>query len=67
MTQIEKMRRYVERTAIPKKIHIRYDLLGSELVALGHSNHILDMATLAFNYGMAKGYRAAQAERRARS
>lgn len=68
MTEIERMQRYIERT--PMKRAENYCLVFRELLEVmemgGASPDGLFAAVgLAFNYGKAKGYRAAKAERRA--
>lgn len=66
MTEIEKMQRYIERTKLDKN---RMCLDFSEACALAKeaktADAALEMVALAFNYGKAKGYRAAKAEVRA--
>ncbi|MCI9333112.1 MAG: hypothetical protein HFG05_13255 [Oscillibacter sp.] len=66
MTEIERMRRYIERTHMSKSDN--YCLVYSEAVELARSagpDSIFDAIALAFDYGKAKGYRAAKAKRRA--
>ena len=70
MTEIEKMKRYIERTKMDK--NDRYYLGHVEVFAMLEKAHQngdfpLDMIALAFNYGKAKGYRAAKAEGRSRT
>lgn len=60
MSRIEKMNKYIKRTNIPKKTEYAYGLTYSETDAL-HTMPLLDCICLAFNYGMAKGYRAGKA------
>ena len=68
MTEIEKMQKYIERTKLENggryKIGLReaYELARQTRNLDGPPIEIID---LAFNYGKAKGYRAAKAERRA--
>lgn len=66
MTEIEKIQRYIERTKLDKN---RMSLGFVEACALTRAattpDDTLEMIALAFNYGKAKGYRAAKAERRA--
>lgn len=59
MNEIEKIKRYISNTGIPKDVISRYDLRYSELDALKPS---FDTIVLAYEYGMAKGYIAAKAE-----
>lgn len=68
MSEIEKMKRYIERT--PTGREDRYCLMLSELLEImgmgeASPDGLFDAVGLAFNYGKAKGYRAAKAERRA--
>lgn len=67
MSEIEKMKRYIERTKMGKADN--YCLVFGEAVELLHTatdaNSMFEIIALAFNYGKAKGYRAAKAERRA--
>ena len=70
MNTCEKMKLYIERTKISEKSRGYYCLVWSEiklLIAVFQSEDIdskFDAICLAFNYGMAKGYRAAKAEAR---
>lgn len=61
MTEIERMRQYVERTSIPKGI--RHGLLVPESFELCgmYEDGSLDAFSLAFDYGYAKGYCMAMA------
>ena len=64
MSAIEKIKRYIERTHIKPSTKIRYQMCLDEMVALktmAHENGI-DPIILAFEFGEAKGYRAAKAE-----
>ena len=67
MTEIEKMKRYIERT--PMKKADNYCLVYGEAVELLHAatdtNGMFEIIALAFDYGKAKGYRAAKAKVRA--
>ena len=64
MTEIEKMKRYIERTKMniaatnPYQMNIRETLAVSDMTSL-------EAISFAFQYGTARGYRAAKAERRA--
>ena len=69
MSEIEKMERYIERTKLDK--NDRFCLGWPEVMemvseALQTNDTAFRIITLAFNYGKAKGYRAAKAEGRAR-
>ena len=68
MSEIEKMQRYIERTNIRKTD--AYCMSCIEAFELGRKmkegdESMLGIISLIFNYGKAKGYRAAKAERRA--
>ena len=68
MSEIEKMKRYIERT----KMSTIYQINIQEAFALAHQAYAandlpIEMVSLAFKYGQAKGYRAAKAERRAQA
>lgn len=68
MSEIERMQRYIERT--PTGRSDKYCLVHSELLELmkigqASADDLFNAVDLAFNYGKAKGYRAAKAERRA--
>lgn len=68
MTEIEKMKRYIDRTKkFPEGTPYQMNLL--EVFTLNNTckNDPYEMICLAFNYGRAKGYRAAKAEGRAKS
>jgi len=60
MSEIEKMKRYIERTDM--KLSDRYQMGTMEALTLAHHDDWLDAILLAFNYGQAKGYRAAKAK-----
>lgn len=60
MSEIEKMKRYIERTKM--KGVDNYRLVFQEAVELSHTEDQFDALSLAFDYGRAKGYRAAKAE-----
>lgn len=66
MTEIEKMQRYIERTKMKEKSPTSYAMNYSEAAELAHkargSNLPIEVISLAFEYGKAKGYRAAKAE-----
>jgi len=64
MSEIEKIQQYIEKTAIPKALATRHEMCFGECLALAHSDEPCDAIALAFSYGRAKGYRAAQAEAR---
>ena len=62
MSEIEKMERYIKRTKMAK--HDSYQMNFMELVELANATAKIPIyvVCLAFNYGKAKGYRAAKAE-----
>lgn len=69
MSEIEKMKRYIERTKIKEKDEFRYAMNVREVFELAHKareggNIPIEVLSLAFEYGKAKGYRAAKAEAR---
>ncbi len=67
MSEIEKMKRYIERTKLDKNDRFYLDMDEAfELAwqAQTSSDAPLEVISLAFNYGKAKGYRAAKAEAR---
>ena len=61
MSEIEKMQKYIERTKI-KDAGNTYTMLCKDIVALLNEENQSDAILLAFDYGRAKGYRAAKAE-----
>lgn len=67
MTEIEKIQRYIKRTGIPLQTCVRYSMGCKEWLALAHHgpDAVWDAVALAFDYGQAKGYRAAMSERKA--
>ena len=69
MSEIEKMKRYIKRTKMGRADN--YGLVFGETVELLHTatdtNSMFEIIALAFNYGKAKGYRAAKAEGRAKA
>ena len=64
MSDIEKMRRYIERTKMSK--NNSYQMNMTEALDLAHATEEtpIDIVCLAFDYGKAKGYRAAKVEGR---
>ena len=70
MSEIEKMKRYIERTKMKKADRFYLDMAEAfelTIQALNSDDFPLEVISLAFNYGKAKGYRAAKAERRAQA
>lgn len=69
MSEIEKMKRYIERTHMSKADN--YCLVHCEMAEILNTatdvDSMFDVIALVFNYGKAKGYRAAKAERRAQA
>lgn len=67
MSEIEKMQRYIKRAKLPEDPTDKYCFCLGELNAIGRLTKV-DMfhaLCLVFEYGKAKGYRQAKAERRA--
>lgn len=69
MSEIEKMQRYIDRTKTPFRSKCLYGLNSLEAFALMKKVNdrdtnlpAFDVICLAFEYGRAKGYRAAKAE-----
>ncbi len=62
MSEIEKMQKYIERTKMENG-HL-YQMNMREMLDLAHTaaETPIDVVCLAFEYGKAKGYRAAKAE-----
>lgn len=72
MSEIEKMKRYIERTKMNDRLDSLYRMNLAEAFELtmqadASSDLSFNAICLAFNYGKAKGYRAAKAEGRARA
>ena len=66
MSELEKMQRYIEQTKMNEADN--YCLVYREAVELlqtaTDTNSMVEIIAFAFNYGKAKGYRAAKAEAR---
>lgn len=58
MSEIERIKAYSEKTKIPPNIKKRYGLFLNEMFALAQYRGPIDTVCMAFDYGMAKGYRA---------
>lgn len=70
MSELEKMQRYIDRTKPGIKNPIQYTMNVAEtleLLNMAQIDNPFEAISLAFNYGRAKGYRAAKAEGRARA
>lgn len=70
MAGIEKMQKYIERAKMDIKNPLQYSMNMREAFDLAKmaqtgSGLSIEAISMAFNYGQAKGYRAAKAERRA--
>lgn len=63
MSEIERIKRYIERTKV--KESVKNEMKASEWISISKNDSVLDAIALAFNYGRAKGYRAAMSERKA--
>lgn len=59
MQKIEKIQRYIDKTSFS---NTRYDMNIKELFEIAQMQDRLRAINLAFQYGQAKGYRAAKAE-----
>ena len=64
MSRIEKMEKYIERTGDLGTMYSLSMVEAQALVEIWKQNRI-EAILLAFNYGRAKGYRAARKEARA--
>ena len=67
MSETEKMKRYIERTRMSIKNPLQYAMNLTQDYALAHMVGTgdalsIEAISMAFNYGKAKGYRAAKAE-----
>lgn len=67
MSEIEKMKRHIERTHMSEKQRNNYAINNLEICALFAvmQEDWFDAICTAYNYGRSKGYRAAKAEVRA--
>ena len=65
MTEIEKIKRYIARTGVGYKDTSPDHMNLGEALALARASDNVRAISLAFEYGRAKGYRAAKAERKA--
>jgi len=59
--EVKKIQRYIDNTPLVSE---RYSVSFVDMVALAESMDGVDAVALAFQYGRAKGYRAAKAEGR---
>ena len=66
LSQLEKIRSYVDKTRLTDRVKDNYALKLAEVQAFyGEADtNLYNAITDAFRYGMAKGYRAARAEAR---
>ena len=64
MSEIEKIKRYIERTKLPSDPKCKYCFCLSEMNAIHKAMKMDEFGAicLLFEYGKAKGYRAAKAE-----
>ncbi len=67
MSEIEKMKKYIERTKMPISQTSGYQMNVEEAFELCYQawrcpDLPMEMISLAFKYGQAKGYRAAKAK-----
>ena len=70
MDRLGEIRKYIEKTKIDPKLAYRYSMTATDLFAIlslipdgSCTKQIWDLASLAFRFGMAKGYRAAMKEK----
>lgn len=65
MSEIEQMKRYIERTKMDK--NPGYQMNVREMIELANAalEAPVDIVCIAFDYGQAKGYRMAKSEARA--
>lgn len=62
---MDKIKKYVDRFIATVKVNDKYDMSATELLALAKraiGGDALNTASITFNFGYAKGYRAAMAE-----
>ncbi len=59
MSEIEKVKRYINKHEVPKNQH--YDALFTEVLAIAREMEPIDAVSFAFAYGRAKGYQMAKA------
>ena len=65
MTEIEKIKRYIERTKMPETKRYSMNIIETLELARstrGEDSNGIEAVVIAFEYGKAKGYRAAKAE-----
>lgn len=67
MSDIERIQRYIEKTGVSPEAVNRYCMTWNDVdalysVAIQNTNKAISALILAFNYGQAKGYRAAKAK-----
>ena len=65
MSEIEKMKRHIERTNLDDNDRFHLDMSEAfelAIQAMTSNDFPLEVINLAFKYGKAKGYRAAKAE-----
>ena len=72
---MEKIRQYIQKTAVPHEIEVRYSLSVRDIEAFADQyfsgkicNDRFDLLMTAFSFGFARGYKAAtnQAKKRKR-
>lgn len=65
MSDLERIHRYIKQTNMPRSKLSYYQMTWDDLSGLTQMREAFtDAVCLAFDYGMAKGYRAAKAEAR---
>lgn len=58
---ISAIKKYIEKTKVPKEILKRYPIYSNEIVSLKYyskESGFMDAIELAFSFGFSKGYRA---------
>lgn len=71
MSEIEKIKRYISQTKMSAQVETRYGMDITEAFNLANQAYEnnglpIEIISLAFSYGQAKGYRAAKKEARSR-
>jgi len=69
MSEIEKMKRYIDKTNLPDDPEDKFCFCLGEMKEIGEfaQSDMFHALGLLFKYGKAKGYRAAKAEGRAQA
>lgn len=61
---MEKIKNYISRFFKGKRKNLRYDMRTNEWISLAHNARVdaIETISITFNFGYAKGYRAAMTE-----